>query len=79
MMEFLIRLGSVQDVQDFVDIASTRPFAITVRDSHNKINADSFMELFCLDFTQPLRVVCDCAQEQLNQLQRDLDRFVVRY
>ena len=79
MLEFAIRLGSVQDVQDFVAVTTARPFAITVRDEHNKINADSFMELFCLDFTQPLRVVCDCAQEQLNQLQRDLDRFVVRY
>ena len=78
MMEFLIRLGSVQDVQDFVDIASTRPFAITVRDSHNKINADSFMELFCLDFTQPLRVVADCSYEQVQDLIRDLDRLVVR-
>ena len=79
MQEFWIRLGSVKDVQDFVDNAATRPYPVVVRDSHNKINADSFMELFCLDFTQPLRVVCDCAQEQLNQLQRDLDRFVVRY
>ena len=77
MLEFEIRLGSVQDVQDFVDIASIRPFAITVRDDHNKINADSFMELFCLDFTHPLRVVCDCSQEELDLLKQDLDRFLV--
>ena len=79
MLEFEMRLGSVQDVQDFVDIASTRPFTITVRDARNKINADSFMELFCLDFARPLRVVCDCSEEQLNQLRTDLDRFVVKY
>ncbi len=77
-MEFQIRLGSVQDVQDFVDITATRPFAITVRDPRNKISADSFMELFCLDFTRPLQVVCDCGEEQLQQLCRDLDRFLVR-
>ena len=79
MLEFEMRLGSVQDVQDFVDIASTRPFAITVRDERNKISADSFMELFCLDFTRPLRVVCDCSQQELDQLRWDLDRFVVKY
>ena len=79
MLEFEMRLGSVKDVQDFVDTASTRPFTITVRDSHNKISADSFMELFCLDFSRPLRVVCDCSQEQLQALCRDLDRFVVKY
>ena len=78
MLEFEMRLGSVQDVQDFVDIASTRPFTITVRDARNKINADSFMELVCLDFTRSVRVVCDCSEEELNRLCRDLDRFVVK-
>ena len=79
MLEFEIRLGSVRDVQDFVDIAATRPFSITVRDEHNKISADSFMELFCLDFTRPVRIVCDCSEGELNALRSDLDRFVVRY
>ena len=78
MLEFEIRLGSVQDVQDFVSIAGTRPYTIHVRDDFNKISADSFMELFCLDFSRPLRVVCDCDSEQLQQLCRDLDRFLVK-
>ena len=77
MLEFAIRLGSVQDVQDFVAVTTTRPFAITVRDEHNKIKADSFMELFCLNFTRPLRVVCDCNEADLEALQRDLAHFVV--
>lgn len=77
MLEFAIRLGSVQDVQDFVDIATTRPFTITVRDDHNKIKAESFMELFCLDFTRSLRVVCDCSEAELSALMQDLGRFVV--
>ncbi|MBQ3194605.1 MAG: hypothetical protein IJB59_13655 [Oscillospiraceae bacterium] len=78
MQEFWIRLGSVKDVQDFVDNAATRPYPVVVRDSHNKISADSFMELFCLDFTQPLRVVANCSYEQVQDLIRDLDRLVVR-
>ena len=77
MLEFAIRLGSVQDVQDFVAVASTRPYPITVRDDHNKINADSFMELFCLDFTRPLRVVCDCSEAELEALRNALSHFVV--
>ena len=78
MLEFAIRLGSVQDVQDFVSVATTRPFVITVRDEHNKISADSFMELFCLNFAHPLRVVCDCSEADLEALKQDLNRFVVR-
>lgn len=77
MLEFAIRLGSVQDVQDFVSVTTTRPFVITVRDEHNKINADSFMELFCLNFSHPLRIVCDCSEADLEALKQDLNRFVV--
>lgn len=77
MREFWIRLGSVRDVQDFVDIASTRGFTVTVRDANNKISAESFMELFCLDFSQSLRVVCDCSEEQLEQFRQDANRFLV--
>jgi len=76
MREFWIRLGSVQDVQEFVSLAATRTYPVLVRDDHNKINADSFMELFCLDFTHPLRVVCDCTEEELNQLKGTLHRFL---
>ena len=77
MREFWIRLGSVRDVEEFVSLAATRSFPVMVRDDHNKISADSFMELFCLDFTGPLRIVCDCSQEELDQLRGDLHRFVV--
>ena len=77
MREFEIRLGSVKDVQDFVALATSRPFLITVRDEHNKINGQSFMELFCLDFTHPVRVVCDCGEQDLDRLKQDLNRFLV--
>ncbi len=76
MREFEIRLGSVQDVQDFVALATTRSFLITVRDQYNKINAQSFMELFCLNFAQPLRVVADCTEAELESLMHDAGRFL---
>ena len=78
MREFEIRLGSVQDVQDIVALATSRPFLITIRDEHNKINAQSFMELFCLNFAHPLRVVADCTEAELEDLMRDAERFLVR-
>lgn len=78
MKEFEIRLRSVQDVQDFVALATSRKFLITVRDAHNKINAQSFMELFCLNFAQPLRVVADCTDAELEELIRDADRFLAK-
>ena len=76
MREFQIRLGSVQDVQDFVALATSHPFTITLRDEFNKINAQSFMELFCLNFSKPLRVVADCTEAELEGLMRDAERFL---
>ena len=78
MREFEIRLRSVKDVQDFVSIATSRPFAVTIRDERNKINGKSFMEMFCLDFSRPLRVLCDCGDEDFEALRRDVDRFLVK-
>ena len=76
MREFQIRLRSVLDVQDFVALATSRPFLINVRDEYNKINAQSFMELFCLNFSQSLRVVADCTEAELDSLMRDAERFL---
>jgi hypothetical protein len=78
MREFEIRLGSVKDVQDFVALATSRPFLVHVRDEHNKINGRSFMELFCLNFAHPLRVVADCTEAELDAFKLDADRFLVK-
>ena len=78
MREFEIRLRSVKDVQDFVALCTSRNFLITVRDSHNKINGQSFMELFCLNFAEPLRVVADCTEAELEALVHDAACFLAK-
>ena len=77
MREFWIRLGSMEDVEAFVSIATSRAFPISVRDNQHKIRGSSFMEMFCLDFNQPLRVVAQCSEEELEALRRDAERFLV--
>ena len=77
MQEFWIRLHSMEDVQEFVAIATSRAFPICVRDSQHKIRGGSFMEMFCLDFNQPLRVVAQCSEEELKTLCDDARKFLV--
>ena len=77
MREFEIRLRSVKDVQDFVSIATSRPYTVTIRDERNKINGKSFMEMFCLHFTGLLYAVVDCDDDQLQQLKAEMARFLV--
>ena len=78
MREFQIRLQSVQDVQEFVSLSTARSFPVAIRDANNKVNGKSFMEMFCLDFNQPLRVVAQCSEEELEALRRDAERFLVK-
>ena len=78
MREFEIRLRSVKDVQEFVGIATSRPYTVTIRDERNKINGKSFMEMFCLDFSRPLRVICNCSEEELEMLRHDMAHFLVK-
>ena len=78
MREFEIRLRSVKDVQEFVSIATSRPYTVTIRDERNKINGKSFMEMFCLDFSRPLRVLCDCSEEELEIIRRDAQCFLIK-
>ena len=78
MREFWIRLGSMEDVEAFVSIATSRAFPISVRDNQHNIRGGNFMEMFCLDFNQPLRVVAQCSEEELEALRRDAERFLVK-
>ena len=43
MQEFWIRLHSMEDVEEFVAIATSRAFPICVQDNHHKIRGGSFM------------------------------------
>ena len=78
MREFLIRLKSVQDVQEFVALATARPYTVFILDARNKVNGKSFMEMFCLDFRCPLRVIAHCDEEEFQAFLSDADRFLVK-
>ena len=75
-MEFEIRLTSVQDIQAFVSLATSKVFPVSVRDRYMKVNGKSFMEMFCLNFTHPLFVCVSCSEEELRQLKEDMYKFL---
>ena len=77
-MEFQVRLTCVQDVLDFVTLATARPFPISVGDRRHRVNGNSFMELFCLDFRAPVTVRMDCTREEFEAFRADAARFEVK-
>ena len=77
-MEFQVRLTCVQDVLDFVTLATARPFPISVGDRRHRVNGKSFMEMFCLDFRAPVTVRMDCTREEFEAFRTDAARFEVK-
>lgn len=77
MREFEIRISSVQDVQAFVALATTQSFPVSVQDSRRQVNGKSFMEMFCLDFHQPLVVAAACTEEEMEIFRTAAQRFLV--
>ena len=78
MKEITIRIRSVQEVLDFVSLATARPFRITVSDGRHEVNGKSFMEMFCLNARNPLKVTFDCGEDEFRQFRQDAEPFLVK-
>lgn len=75
--EFLIRLGSVRDVEEFVNVATSQPFPVYLDDGSHRINGKSFMEMFCLSLTLPLRVIVSCPEAELHGFRSSISQLVI--
>ena len=73
--EFMIHLGSVRDVEDFVRISTAQPYPISLDDGQHRVNGKSFMEMFCLVLTRPLRVTLECDEAQYWEFHAQTARF----
>ena len=51
-----VRFESLRDVKEFVGLATLQPYVVQVQDGDRLVNAKSFMEMFTINFTQPLMV-----------------------
>lgn len=77
MQEFIIRLSCVRDVEDFVSMATSKPYPVYLDDGKHKVNGKSFMEMFCLVLTHPLRVTAECSDEERRELYTQAARFQI--
>ena len=77
MREFTIRLRCVDDVNEFVAIA-TRHFRVYVSDGQRTVDGKSIMEIFCLTLTNPITVTADCDEEEFQKLYQACERLLVK-
>ena len=77
MREFEIQIKSVHDVLTFVNLATARSFDIRVGNENHQVNGKSFMEMFCLNFSRPLKAMMVCTEEEYRQFLLDAASLLV--
>ena len=60
MLEFNIAIHSFLEVREFISLATVQPFEVFVGNEHQIVNAKGFIGMASLDFSRPLKVLCDC-------------------
>lgn len=78
MNEFVIRLRSVSEVEEFVSLATSRNFPVQVSDGQHVVNGSSFMQMFCLILSAPLTVIAECDADSFEDMKAEAARFVVQ-
>lgn len=78
MREFTVRFCSFQDVQEFVALAGRENFPVLVGNESYQVTGTSFMGMFSLDHSKPVRVMMDCSQEEFEGFRRKAERFLVK-
>ena len=77
MREFEIRLRSVQDVQEFVALATEQTFPVLAGTEGYRVSGKCFMEMFCLDFTRPMFAYADCTEAEFVKFCKAAAKFLV--
>ncbi len=67
MHEFLIRLSNMDEIKQFVQLATVQPFEVSVCTDWQSVNAKSFMGMFSLDLENPLHVKMQCNDAEFEE------------
>lgn len=69
-----VQFGSLSDIKEFVNLATMLPFSVRICDGDRAVNAKSFMEMFTLNFTHPLKV--DVGEHEAS-FSRAAEKFII--
>ena len=78
MEDFDIHLHSVQQVLNFVSLATSRSFPVFVSGKHHRVNGKSFIGMFTLNLRRPVKVTLQCRQDEYDAFLRDAEAFLVK-
>ena len=78
MRQFEIRFSSSRDVLDFVSLATAQNFPIQVGTDTYCVSGTSFMGMFSLDYSRPVKAMCHCNDEQFAKFFQAASRFAAK-
>lgn len=76
MKEFQIAIRSFPEIREFISMATVQPFRVFIGNGMQMLNAKSFIGMVNLDFSRPLKVLCDCDTDQLQRFRQQAGRFL---
>ncbi len=76
MLTKILLLDTIDSVREFVDIANSKDYEITLKSGDTVVNAKSIMSVFTLDLTKPVEMTAEC--KTVFELSRQIQKFAVK-
>ena len=76
MREFNIVIQSFRDIQTFISTATVQPFQVLVGNEAQLVNAKSFIGMVSLDYSRPLKVLCDGDGDSVTRFCHQVRQFL---
>ncbi len=73
-MEKYIKLNTIEEVKQFVEITSSKDYNITLESKTTVVDAKSVLGILGLDLTKPVKLKADCKTE--GELTHQLKPFL---
>ena len=77
MNEFSIRLSSVEEINQFIRLATLCPCDVHISSGTQTANAKAYMGVFSLDFAGPLRVTVRGPEDERDSFLHSIENYVV--
>ena len=77
MNEFSIRLSSVDEINQFIRIATLCPCEVYISSGTQTANAKAYMGVFSLDFAEPLQVSVSGPADERDSFRRSVETYIV--
>jgi hypothetical protein len=76
MSEFNIVIQSFRDIQTFISTATVQPFQVLVGNEAQLVNAKSFIGMVSLDYSRPLKVLCNGDSDSVKRFCQQVRQFL---